>query len=842
MNDSFTKFNRQMKVSNLGFLSSLTYCISLLRLLSFFTLVLIATSCNSTKFLKEGKYLVDKNNIELSSKHQINNHRKLKYELAFLYKQKENTNFLFFFPRERFYFKRQSPADTSAFDRFVRKHIAETPTIFSDSLTQLTANSMKYFLHHKGYYYANVDIQTKKKRKKIKVKYIVTPGVQFKIDSIFFNSPDPNIDSVLNKISGDSHFKKGEGFDLSLFDAEKKRVTDHLNNTGYAFFHNGHIDKLDVDTFQNNQKANIYFNILPPPNHDTHSKYKIGSIEIYADYNPTKSKSELHDTIIEGYHFLNSKADFIIKPAAILRSIYFKSGEYFHQKKKTQTNKQLSELGIYRFIRIKETIDSIHPNLLNIRIELSPSLKMEGGWDFELNYTNSNSSTSPANLIGVSFKPSFKNRNLFQGAELLTVDVDLGVEISPFEKNRRLNTIDASVQTNLYLPKFLDYFGFWRGLHNIPWGKKRQVLNTDFFNAMKESSSTKISAAYTYQQITDWYRTHLFSASYGYDLRRSPTQRYIINHIGIDYFDPIPEEKFITDILNKNPFWKRSFGQQVFISLLFKNLDFIYTSRPNRFGEATYVGLSFELAGAEIWGINALYNELSLDPKIFKLGSNIDFSQYLKFETELRYSQKFNKKQQIASRLNIGIAQTFGFTTDVPYVKQFSSGGANSIRAWLPRGLGPGGYLDSLSTSTENRNRLYQKGDLRFEFNLEYRFNVVSIFNLAVFIDGGNIWTSKLDTTRYGSQFLFKRKCVSCGNATPNQWNDAFYQQIALGGGLGLRFDVSYFVFRLDIGFKLRNPYPATRDENGIGSNYWQNSLEKILENPTFNFGLGYPF
>ena len=842
MNDFSTKFKRQLKTSNMNLLSCFTNCISILHLLLFSALALIATSCNSTKFLKEGAYLLDKNSIELNDKHGIENHRKLKYELAFLYKQKENTNFLFFFPRERFYFKRQSPADTSAFDRFVRKNIAEIPAIFSDSLTQVTANSMKYFLHHKGYYYAKVDIETKKKRKKIKVKYIVNPGIPFKVDSVFFTSSDPNIDSILNKISVDTHLKKGKGFDLSLFDAEKNRVTNHLNNTGYAFFHTGYIDKLDVDTFQNDKKANIYFNVLPPSSHDVHSKYKIGSIDIYSDYNPTKSKSELHDTIIEGYHFLNSKADFIIKPAVILRSIYFKSGEYFHQKKKAQTNKQLSELGIYRFIRIKETIDSIHPNLLNIRIELSPSLKMEGGWDFELNYTNSNSTTSPANLIGVSFKPSFKNRNLFNGAELLTVDIDLGIEISPFEKNRLWNTIDASVHTNLYLPKFLDYFGIWRGLHNIPWGKKRQVLSTDFFNALQENSSTKISAAYTYQQISDWYRSHLISASYGYDLQRSSTQRYIINHIGIDYFDPIPEQKFITDVLDKNPFWKRSFGQQVFISLLFKNLDFIYSNRPNRFGEASYAGLSLELAGAEVWGVNALYNEFSLDPKIFKLGPNIDFSQYLKFETELRYSRKFGEKKQIASRLNLGVAKAFGFTTDVPYVKQFSSGGANSIRAWLPRGLGPGGYLDSLSTSTENRNRLYQKGDLRFEFNLEYRFNVVSIFDLAVFLDGGNVWTSKLDTTRYGSKFLFKRKCVSCDNETPDEWNDAFYQQIALGAGLGLRFDVSYFVFRLDIGFKLRNPYPATRNENGVGQNYWQNPRKWGIRNATYNFGLGYPF
>jgi outer membrane protein assembly factor BamA len=814
---------------------------------SFILIVMIVfmTSCNSTKFLQDGEHLINKNTTILDSKNKIENKRSLSYELTYLYKQKENTNFLFFFPREWFYFATQDAKDSTSLDRLQRKYIAEVPAVFNDSLTRETANAMRYYLHHKGYYYADVQYETKITRKKINITYNVDPGIQFQIDSVFFQSSDQELDSILQSVQVQTLLKKGVGFDLNLFEAEKTRVSDHLNNNGYAYFYPSFIDKLDVDTFQNNGKANLYLKVLPPQNDSIHKKYTLGNIEIFPDYDPTKGFSDLVDTTIQGYRFFSNQSEFIVKPSTLINSLYIKKGDAFRQKNIDQTHRQLSELGIYRFIRIKEVADLESPDVLNIRIELTPATKMEIGMDFEVNYTNSNSSSTPSDLFGVSLKPSFKNRNLFKGAELFVVDLNAGVEVSPFDSTRFWNTIDASLQTDLYLPKFLDYFGIWKGLHKIPFGKKRQLINTNFYNALRDNSATRISAGYTFQFILDWYRSNLFSASYGYELPRSQTQKYNINHIGIDYFYPKTEPEFEKDILDNNDFLKRSFGKQVFVSLLFKNLDYSFTSRTSRFGETAYVGLSFELAGAEVWGINALYNEFSLNPKILQPGKDIQFSQYFRFESELHYQRKLGTRNQLASRMNIGIAKAFGFTSDVPYVKQFAAGGANSIRAWLPRGLGPGGYLDSLSINKENRNRLYQKGDLRLEFNAEYRFNILGPLNMAVFLDVGNIWTTDLDTTRYGSQFLFNRKCISGCNGTEPElkiYNDAFYQQFAIGTGIGMRMDVSYFVFRLDMGLKLRNPYPENRDENGKGSGYWQSPRKWSLREATFNFGLGYPF
>lgn len=436
------------------------------------TLVVLLTSCNSTKFLGEDEYLIEKNTTSLKTKDKIENKRTLRYELTYLYKQKENTNFLFFFPREWFYFATQDSKDTTSLDRLQRKYIAEIPAVYSDSLTRATANAMRYYLHHKGYYYAEVDYVTKIKRKKISVNYNVVPNQQFKIDSVFFHSSDQQVDSILQRIAANTYLKRGQGFDLNLFESEKTRVSDYLNNSGYAYFYPSYIDKMDVDTFQHSGKANLYFEVLPPPEDSIHKKYRIGEIVIFPDYDPVRNTPPLIDTLIEGYRIISNDSRFIIKPSVLISSLYIKKGEVYKQKQLDLTHRQLSELGIYRFIRIKETADPLEPDVLNIRIELTPAFKMEMGWDFEVNYTNSNSSATPADLFGVSFKPSFKNRNLFHGAELMVIDLNTGVEVSPFDSTRFWNTIDASLQTDLFLPKFLDYFGFWQGMHNIPFGKK----------------------------------------------------------------------------------------------------------------------------------------------------------------------------------------------------------------------------------------------------------------------------------------------------------------------------------------------------------------------------------
>ncbi len=805
-----------------------------------FCLLFCLYSCNVSRYLKEDELLLKSNDIKFLGKEKVEGKRTLKYELSTLYKQKENTRF-FLFPREWFWLATAGPGDTTAIDRFQRRVIAEQPTIYDEKLTQSTAEAMRYFMQYKGYYQADVFAEDQVKGKKTHVTYYVTAKKRFAIDSVAYFSQDTAIHRLLQSNKSQTLLKKGAGMDLKLYEQEKDRITRFLRNNGYAYFYSNFFNEpLEIDTFQRANKANLYLEVETPFNTEAHTAYRIGQVHIYPNYSPLQVVGELRDTIINGYTFHIRNNDFHVKPLLLLDAIHLKKGELYAQDLFDKTNKQLSALGTYKFVRIRQEIDSTTLTELLFYIELTPNAKMEIGADFEVNYTNRSGSSGVGNLIGFTINPSLRNRNLFHGAELLVTNLSAGVEVNPrLADDRFWNTVDLRIQSDMYFPKFRDYLGFWKGLHEVPLGKKRRLLHSDFYQALRDNATTRISSSYNYILVLDWYQYNLFNATYGYDFQRSPTKRYIINHIGVDFLKPITAPEFDT-LLSVNPFLKNSFGQQFFVSLLFRDLNFVYNSRPTRYGKTYYAGVSFDLSGAEIWGINALYNEFALNPTTFKLGKS-EFSQYAKLEADFRYYRQYNTKNSFVLRFNAGIARPFGFTSDVPYVKQFYVGGPNSIRAWAPRGLGPGGYEDPLSRDQRNNIRLYQTGDLKMEFNAEYRFDLFWRLKGAFFVDGGNIWTLRRDTSRIGSQFLLKTNTYNdCDD--PYCKNDPFFKQIALGGGFGLRIDFTYFIFRTDLGIKLRNSFPRTNGSPVTEGDYWTNFNKWQLRDITLNLGFGYPF
>lgn len=803
---------------------------------------LFLTDCGTNHFLKEDEYLVKKNSIRFENDQHLEKKGDITTHLEKLYKQNKNTNFFLFFPREWFYFKTNAPGDTTSWDRFRRKYIGEAPSIYSDSLSLATAEAMKFYLMYSGYFEASVLYEKKLKRHKANVEYIVDPGRLFVVDSLSYSSKDVKVDSLLQLLKPTSLLKEHSAIDLGVADEEKIRIGKFLRNHGYAHFYTNYFDQLEIDTFQNEGKGNLYLSILSPNEDSIHQVFHIGRIDVFPDFDLNVNETTMEDTLIQGVHIHWRDSIETIDPKVLLDAIDITPGGIYQQGLVDRTNKHLSALRIYRFARVKSVPDIGNPNVLNFRIELTANPKMELGTDLEFTYTNRGATSGVGNLIGLQLSPSFLNRNIFGGAELLSSNFSFGAEFGLKEKNKLFaNTLDFGTQWNLYLPKFLDYFGFWKSLNKIPFGKNKRVLANSFYESLKENANTRISARYNYVSIQNWYKYHFLNASYGYDFVRSPTQRYFINHIGVDFFNPVIDPVFQRDVLDKeeNTFLRQSFGQQVFVSLLFRNIDYIFNSRPKLNGSSTYLGLSFEMAGTEIWGVNALYNEFALKSDTFRLAQDVEFSQYFKIESDFRYLRKIRTNDQLAFRLIFGISRPFGFTSDVPYVKQFYVGGANSIRAWAPRGLGPGGYVDSLSLDPTNRTRLYQTGDFRFEFNLEWRFDIIWFLKGAVFLDGGNVWSLREDLNRVGAQFLFKQKHFP----ESNEWSDPFYKQIALGTGLGLRFDFSYFIFRLDAGVKLKNNYPGYRDETGLGHDYWRNFQESIrFNNMTYNLSLGYPF
>jgi hypothetical protein len=420
--------------------------------------------------------------------------------------------------------------------------------------------------------------------------------------------------------------------------------------------------------------------------------------------------------------------------------------------------------------------------------------------------------------MGVSPNITYENRNFLRGAELFRTSIEAGIEINlDRQADSKINSANFNFQNNLLIPKFIDPIGFYGFLNHIRLGKNG-ILPDKTFRWLTEGSS-RVSAGYQFLSLFNLYHYHSVTASLGYDAQPDARRRLQLNHIGLDYFIPTTKPGFDT-ILEENIFLRESFRKQLFSGFLFRDYRFssFGVPRPHRFSFG--IIHSAELSGLEIFGINTLYNTIANTQQGFEFG-NATFSQYAKFEIDARLEYDLASNQQLAFRLATGLATPYGpFSRQVPYIKQFYVGGPSSIRAWQIRELGPGGYEDTF-VNPEGDLPFYQTGDLKLELSAEYRFDLFWVFKGALFADAGNVWTIQEDAGRPGAVFSTR----------------TFMKQMAIGTGIGLRMDFTYFLIRLDFGYKLRSPYPI-EGKQWLFDNFKNFSFRQF----TTNFAIGYPF
>ncbi|PHI19885.1 hypothetical protein CEQ90_10865 [Lewinellaceae bacterium SD302] len=804
----------------------------------------LLTSCNTTKYLTEDEELLTKQEVQLLDAKKIPNKGDLIYELGTLTKQSPNENFLFLFPREHFFLANSKPKDTTGIDRFLRNTIGQPPTIYSDSLSSATATAMQSYLQYHGFFDAEVYHEADAYRnKKIGLTYYAKPGRRTIINNVNFSSSLSDLDSLLQEAAPGTLLEKGKPLDLNVYDQEKERISRYLRNRGYAFLYNTAFDQLEVDTFQQTGLADLYLKILPPRNAEKHVRYRVGRIDVYADYQlglPENGRAVPIDTIVDGVHFNYQRGRISVEPGTLLDNLFLRPGEYYSKADFDKSNRELGGLGIFRFVRINQLRDTTDESVLNYVIQLTPNFKMELGASFDVSYTNRRATGAP-NLIGLGVSPSFRNRNLFGGAELLVTTLRAGIEVNPEvspNDNRFFNTVDIGANSNIFLPRFRDYLGLYKLTH----GKGKGLISDRFYTAMTDQATTRFSLGAEYLLIRDYYAYTQLNSRYGYNMNISSTTSYSIDHAAVDLLIPRTEPLWDTILLN-NPFLQRSFGEQYFVSGLFRGLEYRREGRTGLRGERVNFLINLETSGAEIYAANQLYNAISNNNTVFRPREGATYAQYISGRFDIRFFQQYDERNSLASRFLFAIARPFGNSEAVPYVKQFAAGGANSMRAWDLRGLGPGGFVDSLSLLRrgDRANRLlYQTGDLQLEFNLEYRYKLFWQLRGAFFVDIGNVWTvQREESGRCGSQFRFGKTSYTCDGVEFH--HQPFYRQLAIGGGTGIRIDLSYFIFRLDAAIPLRYNYPSERPEGGsIPEKLYWNDFNDFRIN--WQLGLGYPF
>ncbi len=808
-------------------------------------------SCSVKKHLGPTEYLVTSNEVVLNDKENaVGAKSTMKYELSKLIQQDLNSKLLFFFrPEVKWHYtskpinqekinsEKWSTRVAGKFHKWFIKKFTEKPVLHDKAIMDATAKQMQNYMQNRGFFDAKVTSAgtLDDKTKKAKIEYIVDPGKAYKVDSLIYESNDTVITNQIDWLQKDSYFSKGELIDLKLYNQDVKRITDSLRNHGYAYFFPSYIQQLEADSSDSKTNLIVYSKINKPVEEDNHKQYYVGKINVYSNYKGKSADAGLRDTFINGIHYKTSDGDLGIKPTVIRKNIFLNSGDLYRQNLIKKTNTQLGALGVYKFINVIQKKSETSDEHIDFDVFLSKSKKQSVNFQADINNSQRTlaRNSSISSLIGAVGNITYKNRNTFKGAEIIGVTLEGGIEFNLQNNDTLINSQDILARVDVQLPEFIDIPGTWKLLSSLKFGKFH-LINPVFYKELKEKSKPIGTIAYNLFDLKDFYSYKSLEASWGYDLRRSAREQYRINTIGLTLFRADIKRNF-QDRLDQNPFLLKIFEEdQLFTGFLFNSFNYIWTGPKSIFGESWQMRFNQEVSGFEAFIANRIVHK---GKKPFDLPNDIKFSHFIKGDFDVRYFKQYNDGNILGIRASTGLAIPYGgdsLSVAVPFVKQFSVGGPNSIRAWRIRELGPGSHFDS----TILEPPFYQTGDFKFEFSIEYRFKFIPFFAMdgAVFLDGGNVWTLREDPDRLGSQLRW-RSYFKPDNPDPIGGN--FISQMALGTGFGLRVDFTYVILRFDVGLKMRSPYKLSSGSNWY-FDQWQVDNHKELLN--YNLGLGYPF
>jgi outer membrane protein assembly factor BamA len=779
--------------------------------------LLFFSACKVDKFLQKDQYIVRTNKIKLQNIPNKRSRTALLTELTTLHKQRDLPSFLVWKSKSGawFYFQNQKDSTANRFKKRLYRNFERRPSIYDPKLKEASVKNMKQYLINAGYYYPTVvadhDFYNRDKGL-ADITYTVTPGILYVIDTIQFFCTDTAVQYLLNDTHKETFFQHGQALDIRLFEREKTRITEMLNNFGYARFTPNYISQLEADTtdirIENGQAwINLNLTVQAPTDRQTHQKFITNQIIVYPNFNIQKGETIDSVQIYDNKLFFTDDGQLGIKLPPLSNAIPLQPFEPFSKEKADKAVRLLSNLGIYKFVNIRPNVEECDSSGIVYKIFLTPAKKMSFEAGLELNYSNIASfardgGQSRLGRAGIAGDFGFNHRNLFGGAErfrsVLSGGADIGLSGGAQFQNGL--TFDIRFDNTLSIPKFINVSKSGLFLQRLG------LLRKSFYTELKENASTDITLGYIFSDRLNLnlYRLQQFNLGYRYVLKRkNGAERYVLTPTGVDLqlgeltadFDSKINERFRLGLL---PQFMTGFG--------FRSLAYEKTGLVNPYGERWQINATAEQSGTEIWTVSQLF----FKGKDIKFSENLPFSKYGRVEIDFRYTRQFSSQRAFAGRLAIGAAFAFG-NTPVPYARQFFVGGPNSIRGWLARGIGPGNFQDTTTPSTIP----FQAGDIKMEFNSEYRFPLFWRFESAILFDAGNIWNF---TEGVGVLDKF------------------WYNQVAISSGIGLRLDVTYAKIRVDFGFRLRNPYPVEGQYWIPVSKYsWANNV-----NP--NFALGFPF
>ncbi|WP_245704542.1 translocation and assembly module lipoprotein TamL [Daejeonella rubra] len=702
------------------------------------------------------------------------------------------------------------------------KAIGEAPHVLDSSLMEISRVQIEKFLASKGYFNAKVKSDLKVEKQKAEIVFTADVGPEFKIRDISYEIEDTTVSALyLANRNKFSRLKEGKRFDSDTLAYEREQIYKLMKQHGYYDYVRQFV-RFDVDSNLLSSEANLRLFLANPANKTAHQTYNIDNSLLTISTSNGVSDALKADTVVvdSQFHFVDYSGKFDAKP--ISRYIYLKKNDLYSIDNEEITYDRLYDLNVFRNLKIEyqKSGDSTFKLLPNYTI--TPLKRMSNRIEGEYTFNSGRN--------GFNIGNTYTNRNLFGGAEHLEIKAKYGIFFDANGSGNvfdRIFSRDLQLGANLVIPKLLVPF-------NIPAMGRNGIPRTT------------ISSSFQLFDQRQAFSSRVFINSITYDWVETKTKLHSLTPINIEFrkgkLDPVFKDSLI----------QRGFELYVRTNdRRFFNLgsQYAFTQNAiklNTYGNFFYFRGSLDAAGNSLGLLNKIVN-FNVDKDGFRTVMGLPYQQYVKTELDIRYYRSFGGEKQLVARINPGVGIAYGNSDQLTFEKNFFAGGSSGVRAWQARTLGPGNYNRAVlgsdgkaDTLRANLRNLDQLGEIKLEGNLEYRFKIAdNILNAkvkgATFADIGNVWRRKRTVENPGGEFKFNQ----------------FLGQLAVGVGAGLRFDLNYFVFRLDAGIKVKDPQFTGSDQYVIKHlfnkkqfklDYAETHRPDIYRFVQYNFGIGMPF
>lgn len=648
-----------------------------------------------------------------------------------------------------------------------RNPFSRKPVIYDTLQARLSCQDLMTAMQNEGYMNAGVSLYTETKGKKLKATYLLHPGQPFLIGKVNYDIQDEGILQLLHLDQpANQQIKPGMRFTVETLDNERKRIAGLLSDNGYFRFNKDFIH-FAADTIMGRKDIALTLQLR---------KYK-----------PNNNSPEVDHTryLIRDVLFQSNDSDRIhLRKQVLLNATAIKEGRPYDASALQRTYNNFARLQAVKYTNIKfaEVPDT---NLLDCHIQISTNKPSTISFQPE--------GTNTAGDLGAAASITYTNRNLFHGSEQLSIEFRGAYEaITGLEGYQDQNYTEFSVETKLFFPRFLAPF-----------------LSKSF--RRRQTASSEWAVSWDFQNRPEFHR-RVFSSAWRY--RWSEPKHHLnyrfdlldLNYVYMPWISSTFKRDYLDNAENRNAILRYNY-EDIFI--MKTGFTVSYTDGVDA------VRANFESAGNLLNGVSKGFG--------FKTNSqgqhtlfNIAYAQYVKFDFDYTHLFQFDKRNALALHAGLGVAYPYGNSTVLPFEKRYFSGGANSVRGWSVRELGPGKFK-----GTDGRiDFINQTGDVKLDLNAEYRSSLFWKLQGALFIDAGNIWTLRNYAEQPGGQFKFTE----------------FYKQIAASYGMGLRLNFDYFILRFDVGMKAINPAYESEKE------HWSIIHPKLSRDFDFHFAVGLPF